>query len=124
MLSHLNEIHPPSLSDMGFAARLAGEATQRSCMADLGARVTSSMNGLGTGLNGIFVHMGETMDKRQLDFAILIQAGPRSACVQLISLSVSDFTTASVEIHAATGPLPSSEVGLVRGETLIDLDGS
>lgn len=114
----------PGKRNTELAERFFASYTWRSRLADARACVVTPMNGFYTGAETTLIQRWEMIGKLKLNFATLIRIVFCAACVELVKISVSDLTTASVAISSAssTEPLSTDAVGLARGGALIDLD--
>lgn len=66
-------------------------------MTDGRVRNVVPMNGLGTRVEGVLVHMGDVTEKLRVYPATLIRADPSATCKKLINLRVAHFTATLVE---------------------------
>lgn len=82
------------------------------------------MNELGAGIYGILLWLNKVMCEMQENLAVRIRNSPRAACKEIINLSVTDFTAASIVTSKAPAQRspPTSEVASARGDTPMDLD--
>lgn len=88
------------------------------------ARVIAYMDGLRTGVQAIYVQMGDVMDGQRLDLSSLIGDGPRAVCEEIVKLAVADFTAASVNTLTTAGARSASsrEAPPLEGTTILHLD--
>lgn len=93
-------------------------------MTNVGDCVVACMDGLGTGVKGIVVRMGEPMDKLGVGLTSLNRDGPRAECEKLLNLTLADITVVSADTFDArgAGSVPTGEVLPTRNRTLMDLD--
>lgn len=85
--------------------------------------MVASMDGLGSVVKGIFLRMGDMMDRLWADLTALIRDSPRAACKGFIDLTVADFTTVCIDTSAAPGAgcFPAGEDVFLRRSPLMDL---
>lgn len=83
------------------AVRLASNDTRSSRLTDGWARVSASMDVLGTCVEAIVKRLGDVTDQLRIDLTSLVRDGLRAVCKELIDLALADFTGASDDTSGA-----------------------